>query len=150
MKNPKTGTGRRSKKPACTYVYPFGFRSRVVQLHLVGGRLHLPRLNQRLTQLIEKKLADQKGKLEKRHNAIQKAKPAAATSQRGAAMRKPPSKSDSARPRAELIMKVRCGIMSAREASTRLCVSRKTYYKWEERGLSALLDGVADQTAVRP
>ncbi|MFO7494827.1 MAG: leucine zipper domain-containing protein [Desulfobacterales bacterium] len=65
-------------------------------------------------------------------------------------MRKAPSKSDSARLRAELIMKVRCGIMTAREASTRLGVSRKTYYKWEERGLAALLDGVADQTAGRP
>jgi len=29
-------------------------------------------------------------------------------------------------------------------------VSRKTYYKWEERGLAALLDGVADQPPGRP
>ena len=65
-------------------------------------------------------------------------------------MKKPPSKDHSARLRAELIMKVRCGIMSAQEAATRLGVSRKTYYKWEERGLVALLDGVADQSPGRP
>ena len=28
-------------------------------------------------------------------------------------------------------------------------VSRKTYYKWEQRGLSSLLDGVADQSPGR-
>jgi hypothetical protein len=39
----------------------------------------LPPLNQRLTRLIEKKLADPSGKLEKRLKAIQKAKPAAAS-----------------------------------------------------------------------
>ena len=31
-----------------------------------------------------------------------------------------------------------------------LGVSRKTYYKWEQRGLSALLDGLSDQEAGRP
>jgi transposase len=65
-------------------------------------------------------------------------------------MKKAPSKPHSARLRAELIMKVRCGIMTAQEAASRLGVSRKTYYKWEQRGLSALLDGVADQVAGRP
>ena len=39
----------------------------------------LPPLNQRLTRLIEKKLADPSGKLEKRLKAIQKVKPAAAS-----------------------------------------------------------------------
>jgi len=29
-------------------------------------------------------------------------------------------------------------------------VSRKTYYKWEQRGLSALLDGLSDQAPGRP
>lgn len=60
------------------------------------------------------------------------------------------SKPHSARLRAELIMKVRCGIMTAQEAAQRLGVSRKTYYKWEDRGLAALLDGVADQSPGRP
>ena len=52
--------------------------------------------------------------------------------------------------RAQLIMQVRCGLMTASEAARRLGVSRKTYYKWEQRGLSALLDGLSDQTPGRP
>ena len=52
--------------------------------------------------------------------------------------------------RAELIMKVRCGLMTAAAAARQLGVSRRTYYKWEQRGLSALLDGLADQPSGRP
>ena len=37
---------------------------------------------------------------------------------------------DQARLRAQLIMKVRCGLMTAAEAAKQLGVSRKTYYKW--------------------
>lgn len=55
-----------------------------------------------------------------------------------------------ARVRAQLIMKVRCGLMSASEAAKQLGVSRKTYYKWEQRGLVALLDGLSDQEPGRP
>jgi transposase len=62
-------------------------------------------------------------------------------------MKKPPSKS---RHRAEAIMKVRCGLMTATEAAAQLGVSRKTYYQWERRGLAALLDGLCDQRAGRP
>lgn len=47
-------------------------------------------------------------------------------------------------------MKVRCGLLTARQAAERLGVSPKTYYKWEARGLSALLDSVTDQPAGRP
>ena len=47
-------------------------------------------------------------------------------------------------------MKVRCGLMTAAEAARQLGVSRKTYYKWEQRGLSALLDGLSDQVPGRP
>ena len=61
--------------------------------------------------------------------------------------KKPP---DQARLRAQLIMKVRCGLMTAAEAARQLGVSRKTYYKWEQRGLSALLDGLSDQPPGRP
>lgn len=50
-----------------------------------------------------------------------------------------------ARLRAELIMKVRCGLLTARHAAHQLGVSRKTFYKWEQRGLSAFLEGVTDQ-----
>lgn len=52
--------------------------------------------------------------------------------------------------RAELIMKVRCGLMTASQAAAELGVSRKTYYKWEQRGLAALLEGVGDQRSGRP
>jgi len=47
-------------------------------------------------------------------------------------------------------MKVRCGLMTASQAAKQLGVSRKTYYKWEERGLSALVDGLCDQKTGRP
>ncbi len=40
--------------------------------------------------------------------------------------------------------------MTAAAAAAQLGVSRKTYYKWEQRGLSALLDGLSDQQAGRP
>jgi hypothetical protein len=46
---------------------------------------------------------------------------------------------EKARLRAEVIMKVRCGLMTAQQAACHLGVSRKTYYKWEERGLAGLL-----------
>mgnify|MGYP005857871295 FL=1 len=55
-----------------------------------------------------------------------------------------------ARLRAEVIMKVRCGLMSASQAAEQLGVSRKTYYKWEERGLSGLLSSLEDQSGGRP
>ena len=64
--------------------------------------------------------------------------------------RKQKSPQEKARLRAQLIMKVRCGLMTASEAARQLGVSRKTYYKWEQRGLSALLDGLSDQTPGRP
>jgi transposase len=54
------------------------------------------------------------------------------------------------RQRAEIIMKVRCGLMTATEAAHLLGVSRKTYYKWERRGFAALLEGLQEQTGGRP
>lgn len=65
-------------------------------------------------------------------------------------MAKQPSSQQMARLRAEMIMKVRCGLLTARQAAGRLGVSRKTFYKWEARGLSALLDSVTDQPPGRP
>jgi transposase len=47
-------------------------------------------------------------------------------------------------------MKVRCGLMSASQAATLLGISRKTYYKWEQRGLAALLGSLEDQHPGRP
>ena len=55
-----------------------------------------------------------------------------------------------ARLRAEVIMKVRCGLLTSREAAEQLGVSRKSYYQWEERGLSALLSSLADKASGRP
>src|SRR5512137_2751527 len=52
--------------------------------------------------------------------------------------------------RAAIIMKVRCGLMTATEAAYLLGVSRKTYYKWEQRGLAAILEGLQEQTGGRP
>jgi transposase len=65
-------------------------------------------------------------------------------------MKKRPTSRQTARHRAEVIMKVRCGLMSASQAAEQLGISRKTYYKWEQRGLSALLEGLTDQSPGRP
>ena len=65
-------------------------------------------------------------------------------------MKKRPTTQQAARQRAEVIMKVRCGLMSASQAAEQLGISRKTYYKWEQRGLSALLTGLEDQSPGRP
>ena len=45
-------------------------------------------------------------------------------------MAKRPSAKQASVLRAEMIMKVRCGLMTAAQAAARLGVSRKTYYKW--------------------
>jgi len=65
-------------------------------------------------------------------------------------MKKGPTTQQAARHRAEVIMKVRCGLMTASQAAEQLGISRKTYYKWEQRALSAMLDGLTDQPPGRP
>lgn len=40
--------------------------------------------------------------------------------------------------------------MKATEAATLLGVSRKTYYKWEQRALEGLFAGLEEKTAGRP
>jgi transposase len=67
-----------------------------------------------------------------------------------AAMKKQPGSQQTVRQRAEVIMKVSCGLMSASQAAKLLGVSRKTYYKWEQRGLAALLGSLEDQRPGRP
>ena len=57
---------------------------------------------------------------------------------------------DRARLRAEVILLVRNGTISASEGAKRLGVSRKTYYEWEHKGLSALMDALTDWAAGRP
>jgi transposase len=55
-----------------------------------------------------------------------------------------------ARRRAELILKVRSGLMTATAAAAELGVSRKTYYEWENRGLSAMMAALEDRRTGRP
>lgn len=57
---------------------------------------------------------------------------------------------EKARLRAEVIMKVRTGQLTAKAAAALLGVSRKTYYEWEARGLGGMLENLADQTAGNP
>jgi transposase len=52
--------------------------------------------------------------------------------------------------RAEMIVKVRAGQMTAQAAALTLGVSRKTYYKWEKKGLQAMLAQVKDEPKGRP
>lgn len=47
-------------------------------------------------------------------------------------------------------MKVRCGMMTATDAARELGISRKTYYKWEQRGLAAMLDSLQEKASGRP
>jgi len=55
-----------------------------------------------------------------------------------------------ARKRALVIMKVRSGRMTATEGARELGVSRKTYYQWEKRALSGLMDGLKNAPPGRP
>ena len=52
--------------------------------------------------------------------------------------------------RTEMIMKVQAGIMTATAAAQALGVSRKTYYKWEKRGLQAMMAAGEAETPGRP
>lgn len=65
-------------------------------------------------------------------------------------MKTRPTTQQVTRQRAEMIMKVRCGLMTASQAAEQLGISRKTYYKWEQRALSAMLAGLTDQPPGRP
>jgi len=55
-----------------------------------------------------------------------------------------------ARQRAQLIMQVRSGLLSAQEAARQLGISRKTYYKWERRALAALVEALGNREPGRP
>jgi transposase len=61
-----------------------------------------------------------------------------------------PSKQQQARQRAKLILKVRAGEITATQAAEQLGISRKTYYKWEKRGLAAMLEGLSEREPGRP
>ena len=55
-----------------------------------------------------------------------------------------------ARQRAQLIMQVRSGVVTAEAASRQLGVSRKTYYKWERRALAAMVEALGNRDQGRP
>ena len=55
-----------------------------------------------------------------------------------------------ARQRAQLIMQVRSGLLSAQEAARQLGISRKTYYKWERRALAAMVEALGHREQGRP
>jgi transposase len=52
--------------------------------------------------------------------------------------------------RAEMIVKVRAGLMTAQAAADALGVSRKTYYEWEKKGLTAMLQNLEEKDPGRP
>src|SRR5574341_2024333 len=55
-----------------------------------------------------------------------------------------------ARQRAQLIMQVRSGVLTAEAAARQLGVSRKTYYKWERRALTAIVEALGNRDQGRP
>ena len=55
-----------------------------------------------------------------------------------------------ARQRAQLIMQVRSGVLTAEAAARQLGVSRKTYYKWERRALAAMVEALGNRDQGRP
>jgi|SRR5271157_6557284 len=57
---------------------------------------------------------------------------------------------DRARQRAKIIMQVCSGAITAVEGARRLGVSRKTYYEWENRALTAMSEAMANREAGRP
>jgi transposase len=61
-----------------------------------------------------------------------------------------PSPQALARQRAQLIMQVRSGVVTAEAAARQLGVSRKTYYKWERRALAAMVEALGNREQGRP
>lgn len=55
-----------------------------------------------------------------------------------------------ARHRAEVILQVRSGQLTATQAAQQLGISRQQYYQWEQRALQALLTALENQPAGRP
>src|SRR6516164_1185806 len=52
--------------------------------------------------------------------------------------------------RASLIVQVRSGQLTARQAAQQLGISRQAFYKWEKRALQAMLQALEDQPPGRP
>jgi transposase len=52
--------------------------------------------------------------------------------------------------RANLILQVRSGQITAQQAAQQLGISRQAFYKWEKRALRAMLNALQDQPPGRP
>lgn len=55
-----------------------------------------------------------------------------------------------ARQRAQVILQVRSGQITATQAAQQLGISRQQYYQWEQRALQALLAALENQPPGRP
>jgi len=64
--------------------------------------------------------------------------------------RTPQTPEGQARQRARLIVEVRSGTKTAAQAAAELGVSRKTWYKWENRALEAMVEALTDRPTGRP
>ena len=62
----------------------------------------------------------------------------------------PNEQEEQARRRAEMIVQVQSGKLTATEAARRLGVSRKTYYQWERRALGGMIEALVDKEGGRP
>ncbi len=56
----------------------------------------------------------------------------------------------SARQRAQLILQVQAGRLTATEAARQMGLSRKSYYQWERRALAAMVQALEPQAPGRP
>lgn len=51
--------------------------------------------------------------------------------------------------KAEMILKVRSGVMTASEAAKQLGISRKTYYQWEKKALGGMMEALEERPVGR-
>lgn len=65
-------------------------------------------------------------------------------------MKDPSGKDPRAQERALLIMQVQAGTLTASQAAKQLGISRKTYYQWEQRALTSMLEAVTQLPPGRP
>ena len=62
----------------------------------------------------------------------------------------PNEQEELARRRAQIIVQVQSGRLTATEAAAQLGVSRKTYYQWERRALGGMIEALQDKESGRP
>ena len=60
------------------------------------------------------------------------------------------AKREEARKRAQVIMRIMNGEITATQAADLLNMSRKTYYKWEDRFMESMLNSMEDREPGRP